>query len=87
MEPKVDALIDVHVSLRGQIILFQNILEDHLGHAALSSAQHGAAAQIRPLKVFHGFPGYKKITGPLGELGKVYDVIAGILAVDVDGGL
>ena len=48
-------------------------------HAALSTAQNGFSFQIIPGKSRHFFPGNEKVTGPLGELGEIDDVIGSAL--------
>ena len=66
--------------------MFQDILEDHLRHAAFSSAQDVGPFQVFPGKVRHLLAGYKEIAGPLGELGEVDYVVSGAFIVGVDRG-
>ena len=66
-------------------MLFQDIFEDHLGHATLPSSQNILTLQIHPFKVRHWLPCHQEVPGALGKLGKVDNVVVGILAIYVDG--
>ena len=54
-------------------------------YATLPSSQNILTLQIHPFKVRHWLPCHQEVPGALGKLGKVDNVVVGILAVYVDG--
>lgn len=76
---KIDTLVDGQVSSRIDAIFLQYEFKYHLRHAAGSSAIHIRTFQIFPLEIINGSPGYKKVTGPLGQLCKIDQIIVRIL--------
>ena len=56
-------------------------------YATLPTSQNILSLQIFPFEIRHCLSRHQEVSGPLGELGEVHDVIVRILIVDIDGSL
>ena len=81
---KIDALVNGQVRSRINAILFQNIFKYHFRHTACPAAIYIGSFQICPPESIRIGSGYKKISGPLGQLGEIHQIIIGILIVNVN---
>ena len=86
-ETKIDALVDGQIGFGIKAVLFENVFEDHLGHACGPSAQNLLSAQIFPGEIRLRLPPDQEVSGPLGQLGKIDRIVLGALLIYVDAGL
>ena len=77
---KINASVNVHIFLRIQSVLFQNVFKYHFRHAACPAAQDIFSFQVTPLKVRHLLPGNHEVSCPLGQLGEIhYQIVRAFL--------
>ena len=74
------------VLLRLHAVVPHDVLQRHLRHAALASADDGLALQVRPVEVLVR-PPHQERAVPLGQLGKDDRQIVLALPVDIDAAL
>lgn len=82
---EINRLVDSKVGGRIDIVIFQNIFEDHFRHTACPPAEYRAAFEHRPFKVIHGTAADKEVAGALRKLRKVDSIVLGASKVCVDG--
>ena len=81
---EVDILVDLKVCGRINAVFLQDILKDHLRHAAFPAAEDEMPFQVIPGEAGHFLTRDKEIPRTLGELGKIHDVVCGAFRIGVD---
>ena len=81
---EVNTLVNLHIRLRVDSVLLQNIFKDHLRHTARSSAEHTLSLQHIPGKVVCLFPCHKKISGALCQLRKIDYIVLRSPRIGID---
>ncbi len=65
-------------------VFLQDILKDHLRHAAGPAAEDFLSDEIFPLEIRFRCASDEEVAGPLGELGEVYGVVLIALDISID---
>ena len=80
---KINALVNIYLS-RVNAVLAEDIFKYHLGHTALPTAQHILSNQFFPGETVILCAPYKKVSGPLRQLGKIDDGIICLFQMGVN---
>ena len=83
---EVDILVDLQIRSRIDAVFLQDILKDHLRHAAFAAAEDQMPFQVIPGEIRHFLARDEEVAGALGELGKIHHVVGGAFCVSVDRG-